>query len=93
MLAPLFALAASAQEPVDIGVVRQSDVRVVQRVLYPKDGRTELGERLDRAVGELHGDDEIGPQGGHLLEIHLHPADMLFQGMFFILASPHSWSC
>ncbi len=43
----LFALLASsnasAQEPVDIGVVQQSDVRVVQRLLYPKDGRTEMG--------------------------------------------------
>lgn len=45
-MSALFALlveSALAQEPVDVGVVRQSDVRVVQRLLYPKDGRTELG--------------------------------------------------
>lgn len=35
--------AALAQETVDVGVIRESDVRVVQKLLYPKDGRTELG--------------------------------------------------
>jgi outer membrane beta-barrel protein len=34
--------AASAQETLDIGVIRDSDLRVVQKMLYPKDGRLEL---------------------------------------------------
>ena len=37
---------ASAQEAVDIGVIKQSDVRVVQKLLYPKTGRTEMGMHL-----------------------------------------------
>lgn len=39
----LTALPAMAQETVDIGVLRDSDVQVVQKLLYPKAGRTELG--------------------------------------------------
>lgn len=34
---------ALAQDPVDIGVVKNSDVRVVQKLLYPKFNRTEMG--------------------------------------------------
>jgi outer membrane beta-barrel protein len=37
---------ASAQETVDIGVIKQSDVKVVQKLLYPKEGRTEMGVHL-----------------------------------------------
>jgi outer membrane beta-barrel protein len=37
---------ASAQETVDVGVVTSADVRVVQKLLYPKDGRTEMGLHL-----------------------------------------------
>jgi outer membrane beta-barrel protein len=41
----LFAVAgrARAQDPVDIGVIQESDVVVVQKLLYPKAGRTEFG--------------------------------------------------
>jgi outer membrane beta-barrel protein len=42
----LFADPAAAQETVDIGVLRDSDVQVVQRLLYPKAGRTEFGVHL-----------------------------------------------
>lgn len=37
---------ASAQETVDVGVVKQSDIKVVQRLLYPKEDRTEMGLHL-----------------------------------------------
>lgn len=37
---------AQAQETVDIGVIKDSDVQVVQKLLYPKTGRTELGLHL-----------------------------------------------
>ena len=37
---------ATAQETVDIGVIKNSDVRVVQKKLYPKDGRLELGAHV-----------------------------------------------
>jgi outer membrane beta-barrel protein len=37
---------ASAQETVDIGVIRDEDITVVQKMLYPKDGRTEVGVHL-----------------------------------------------
>lgn len=36
-------LTAAAQDPVDIGVIKESDVVVVQKLLYPKAGRTEFG--------------------------------------------------
>ena len=41
----LFAIAgrAWAQDPVDIGVIKESDIVVVQKLLYPKAGRTEFG--------------------------------------------------
>lgn len=38
--------AASAQETIDIGVIREEDITVVQKILYPKDDRTELGIHL-----------------------------------------------
>ncbi|MBN2798100.1 MAG: outer membrane beta-barrel domain-containing protein [Deltaproteobacteria bacterium] len=50
MLFPLFAAllcpTAQAQDTVDIGVIRDSEVQVVQRLLYPKAGRTERGVHL-----------------------------------------------
>jgi hypothetical protein len=42
LLAGLTATTAHAQT-VDIGVIRQDDINVVQRLKYPKDDRTELG--------------------------------------------------
>lgn len=46
MLSLLLASIAFAEEPVDIGVLKNSDLRVVQKVLYPKEGRLELGASL-----------------------------------------------
>lgn len=46
MLPLLFAATALAQDPVDLGVLQNSDIRVVQKVLYPKEKRTELGAHL-----------------------------------------------
>ena len=37
---------AFAQETVDIGVIKNSERRVVQKLLFPKDGRTEFGIHL-----------------------------------------------
>jgi outer membrane beta-barrel protein len=37
---------AFAQETVDIGVIKDSERRVVQKLLFPKEGRTELGFHL-----------------------------------------------
>ncbi|MCO4745996.1 MAG: outer membrane beta-barrel domain-containing protein [Proteobacteria bacterium] len=37
---------AQAQETVDIGVLKDSDVQVVQKLLYPKTGRAEFGLHL-----------------------------------------------
>ncbi|HHO51457.1 MAG TPA: hypothetical protein ENK18_11420 [Deltaproteobacteria bacterium] len=37
---------AHAQETVDIGRIRDGDITVVQKLLYPKEGRTELGLHL-----------------------------------------------
>ena len=34
---------ASAQETIDLGVIKDDDIRVVQKLLYPKANRTELG--------------------------------------------------
>lgn len=34
---------AAAQDAVQIGVIRNEDITVVQKVLYPKDNRTEVG--------------------------------------------------
>ncbi len=38
--------AAEAQETIDIGVLRNEDLHVVQKILYPKTGRTEVGIHL-----------------------------------------------
>lgn len=49
MLLPLVCLlapAASAADPVDIGIIREEDITVVQKLLYPKDDVTELGVHL-----------------------------------------------
>lgn len=43
MLTLLAASLALAEEPVDIGVLKNSDLRVVQKVLYTKEKRTEFG--------------------------------------------------
>lgn len=37
---------ARATETVDIGLIRDADITVVQKLLYPKDDRTELGLHL-----------------------------------------------
>lgn len=37
---------AFAQETVDVGVIKNEDVHVVQKLLYPKEGRKELGVHL-----------------------------------------------
>lgn len=42
----LWSASASATEPVDIGLIRDTDIAVVQKLLYPKDGRSELGLHL-----------------------------------------------
>jgi len=39
----VWASAASAQETIDIGMIRNEEITVVQKLLYPKEGRTELG--------------------------------------------------
>jgi outer membrane beta-barrel protein len=41
-----FALPAAAQDAMDIGVIKRSDIAVVQKLLYPKTGRTEMGVHL-----------------------------------------------
>ena len=53
ILTPLLALltfaysaSADAQNTVDIGVIKNDDVKVVQQLLYPKEGRTEIGGHL-----------------------------------------------
>ena len=47
LLAPLFATGmALAQETVEIGVIRDEDIAVVQRMLYPKVDRSEFGVHL-----------------------------------------------
>ena len=37
---------ANAQSAVDVGVIKNEDVKIVQKLLYPKAGRTELGGHL-----------------------------------------------
>ena len=47
LLSTLAPLAAShAQDAVDIGVIKESEVQVVQKLLYPKTGKTESGLHL-----------------------------------------------
>jgi outer membrane beta-barrel protein len=45
-LSASFAMPALAQDAMDIGVIKRSDVAVVQKLLYPKTGRSELGAHL-----------------------------------------------
>src|SRR5687767_14162274 len=35
------------------------------------------GQSFDRAIGELHAEDEVGPERNDLLEVHLDAADLL----------------
>jgi len=51
---------ASAQETIDLGVIKDEDITVVQKLLYPKEGRMELGLHLgvmpfDAYVTNAHG--------------------------------------
>ncbi len=46
MLLSLLTLSANAADPVDIGIIREEDITVVQKLLYPKTGRPELGVHL-----------------------------------------------
>lgn len=46
LLSPLAHAADAPVETVDIGVIKNSDVRVVQRRLYSKDGKLEVGVAL-----------------------------------------------
>jgi outer membrane beta-barrel protein len=39
-------LQAHASETIDLGVIKQEDVKVVQKLLYPKAGRAEIGVHL-----------------------------------------------
>lgn len=52
-IAVLTASTASAQETVDIGTIAEQDIVVVQRLLYPKDGRTEFGAHVGMMVDAL----------------------------------------
>lgn len=38
--------AARAQDPLELGVIRDDDIHVVQKLMYPKDDRTEFGVHL-----------------------------------------------
>lgn len=42
----LSASLALAADPVDVGVIKNSDIKVVQKVLYSKDGKLEIGAGL-----------------------------------------------
>ena len=46
LLALAVAPAAQAQETVDVGVIKDSDKKVVQKILYPRADRTELAASL-----------------------------------------------
>ena len=37
---------AQAQEAIDVGILQDTDINVVQKMLYPKDGKLELGGHL-----------------------------------------------
>lgn len=59
---------ALAQETVDIGVIKDSDISVVQNVLYPKDGRLEVGG----ALGWMPFDPLVtAPNAQFILDSHL----------------------
>jgi hypothetical protein len=51
---------AHAQEAVDIGVIKDSDVKVVQNLLYPKTDKIEVGVYWykDEETGKIHFDFE-----------------------------------
>lgn len=63
---------AYAQETVDIGVIRDDDVAVVQKILYPKEGRTELGVH----VGVMPFDAYLTTPNGQL-SLALHQSESL----------------
>lgn len=42
----LLAPTARAQDPLELGVIRDDDIHVVQKLAYPKDDRTEFGVHL-----------------------------------------------
>ena len=42
----VWASAAWAQDTIDIGMIRDQEITVVQKLLYPKEGRTEIGVHL-----------------------------------------------
>jgi outer membrane beta-barrel protein len=68
MLLSLVASLAFAEEPVDIGVLKNSEMRVVQKVLYTKEDRTEFGV----AVGVMPFDPfTIAPQLAASGALHL----------------------
>jgi len=46
LIASALPISAYAQDTVDIGTIADEDIVVVQRLLYPKDDRTELGVHL-----------------------------------------------
>jgi outer membrane beta-barrel protein len=73
----LFALAtlALAEDPVDLGVLKNSDLRVVQKMLYVKEKRLELGAHLGvlpfdgftvapqlAATGTMHFSEQVGAE-------------------------------
>lgn len=45
-LALALPLVGSAQETIDLGVIKNEDITVVQKLLYPKEGRSEMGLHL-----------------------------------------------
>lgn len=46
LVAASLAPAAQAQDPLELGVIRNEDIHVVQKLMYPKDDRTEFGVHL-----------------------------------------------
>jgi outer membrane beta-barrel protein len=46
MIPALWSAAASAADTVDIGIIRDEEITVVQKLLYPKAGRSEIGVHL-----------------------------------------------
>ncbi len=45
-LSLLITTLAMAQDTVDIGVIKDQDIKVVQKVMFPKEGRSEIGFHL-----------------------------------------------
>ena len=46
LLTLVFSGTAFAQDAVDIGVIKDDDVKIVQQLLYPKTGRSEIGAHV-----------------------------------------------